>query len=64
MKRFFVLCACLSLFGALTVGCSESSKVQKTETVETPGGTTEKTTTTEIEQSGENPPPADGTATP
>ena len=56
MKRFAALSVLLSLFGAMTVGCSEKAKVEDTTTVETPGGTTTETTTTEVEQSGENPP--------
>ncbi len=58
MKRFAAITVLLSLFGAMTVGCSETAKVEKTTTVETPGGTTTETTTTEIEHSGENPPGA------
>jgi hypothetical protein len=46
----------MSLFGSMTVGCSEKSKTQSTTTVETPQGSTTETTTTEVKKSGENPP--------
>lgn len=58
MKRFAGLAVLMSLFGTLTVGCSEKSKTQSTTTVETPQGSTTETITTEVEKSGENPPPA------
>jgi hypothetical protein len=63
MRSCVAWLVCLSLLGVVTVGCSEKASVEKTETIEGPGGTTERTTTTEIEQSGENPPPA-GAVTP
>jgi hypothetical protein len=56
MKRFAPLAILMGLFGACTVGCSEKAKVEETTTVETPGGTTTETNTTEVEKSGENPP--------
>lgn len=57
MKRFAAIAILLSLFGSMTIGCSEKAKVEQTTTTETPGGTTTETTTTEVEKSGENPPP-------
>jgi hypothetical protein len=46
------------LFGMATtigfVGCAEKTEVSKTTTVETPGGTTEKTDTTTVEKTGDH----------
>jgi hypothetical protein len=65
MKRITV-CLLLGLATALPiVGCAEKTEVQETQTVETPGGTTEKTTTETVEKTGDHktgeadaPPPA------
>ena len=39
------------------MGCGEESKVGRTETVTTPGGTTTSTTETKVKSTGDNPPP-------
>jgi hypothetical protein len=44
------------LFGV--VGCSDTSTTTRETTVKTPGGTTTTTETRQVEQTGENPPPA------
>jgi PBP1b-binding outer membrane lipoprotein LpoB len=54
LKAFALLCV-LTLGMA---GCSEKATVTKESTVTTPGGKTTVTNTTEVEKSGENPPPA------
>jgi len=57
MKRFLSLALIvgfISTFGL--VGCGEEAKVKETETVTTPGGTTETTTEKKVESSGSNPP--------
>jgi hypothetical protein len=59
MKRIAV---CILLGSAMTiglVGCAEKTKVEKKETVSTPGGSDTKTTTTTESKTGdqkENPP--------
>lgn len=58
MKRFFAICAALVMTTGLMVGCEKKAETSKETTVETPGGETTKTETTTVEQSGENPPPA------
>lgn len=58
MKRFFALCAALSMVTALTVGCEKKAQTTTETTVETPQGETTVTESTTVEQSGENPPPA------
>jgi len=58
MKRLLSIALILgsvSTFGL--VGCGEESKVEKTETVTTPGGETQTTVQKKVESSGENPPP-------
>jgi hypothetical protein len=46
------------LFPALgLVGCGDESKVEKKETVSTPGGTTTTTTENKVKSTGDNPPP-------
>jgi len=58
MKRLLSLALILgsvSTFGL--VGCGDEAKVEKTETVSGPGGTTTTTDTQKVESSGENPPP-------
>ncbi len=48
----------LLLFPAVAlVGCGEESKMARTETVTTPGGTTTTSTETKVKSTGENPPP-------
>jgi hypothetical protein len=58
MKRFFALCAALSMITALTTGCEKKAEKTTETTVETPGGETTVTESTTVEQSGENPPSA------
>ena len=58
MKRFLVLCAVLSMATTLMVGCQKKSETTTEKTVETPQGETTVTESTTVEQSGENPPPA------
>lgn len=60
MKRLISSALVFGLLSFTTVGlvgCGEESKVETKETIKTPGGTTEKTETEKIKQSGENPPP-------
>jgi hypothetical protein len=48
----------LLLFPAVgLVGCSQESKMERTETVTTPGGTTTTTSEHKVKSTGENPPP-------
>lgn len=57
MKRYWVLILALGLLSPIgLVGCGEKSET--TVEQETPGGTTEETTTTK--QTGENPPAPTG----
>src|SRR5215208_57528 len=58
MKRVLAsaLIVGVSLFGL--AGCGEESKVESTDKVSTPTGTTEVTKEVKVEQSGSNPPPA------
>jgi len=57
MKRFL---STALILGAITpfglVGCADKAKVEQTEKIEGPGGTTETTKSTEIKSTGENPP--------
>ncbi|WP_074306493.1 hypothetical protein [Singulisphaera sp. GP187] len=39
------------------VGCGHESKVEKTETVTGPGGTTSSSSEVKVKSTGENPPP-------
>ena len=57
MKRFAGLFVALCLLGGI-LGCETETKVEKEETVSTPDGETTVRETTEIEKSGDNPPPA------
>jgi len=58
MKRFFSMLLMLSVVCIGAIGCAEkSASTKKTET-STPDGTTTTTQSTEVEKSGENPPPA------
>lgn len=63
MKRFLALSLILGVTSFGLVGCGEeTTKVEDTATVETPGGESTTTTTTETTKSGENapaPPPVD-----
>jgi hypothetical protein len=56
MKRAFTAAA-LALGAFSFAGCGEETGVEKKTTIETPGGTTTIKQETEIEKSGENPPP-------
>jgi hypothetical protein len=56
MKRFVGFCLALCLVGI--GGCERKSEFKKETTVTTPEGETTTTEKKTIEQSGENPPPA------
>jgi hypothetical protein len=58
MKRFFAFCVALSLATVLFTGCEKKTGTTTETTVETPQGETTVTESTEVEKSGENPPPA------
>jgi len=63
MKR---IVACILVVVATSlglVGCAEKTEVKKTTKVETPQGTTEKTTTEEVRKTGDNPPGTPSTPT-
>jgi len=48
----------LLLFPAVgLVGCGQESKMGKTETITTPGGTTTTTSEIKVKSTGDNPPP-------
>ena len=55
MKRTFALGLLMAVAFAV-VGCGDTAKVKKTETITTPGGSTTTTTEKKVESSGENPP--------
>ena len=55
MKRVAVLLCGLSLALPLAIGCSEETEYKKTETIETPDGTTTRTTTETVETTGDAP---------
>jgi hypothetical protein len=57
MKRLFGLSLALCLFGGF-VGCTKKAETEKSTTVTTPEGETTTTESKAIEQSGDNPPPA------
>ena len=58
MKRFMSMLLMLSFACIVSIGCADkSASTKKTET-STPSGTTTTTQKTEVEKSGENPPPA------
>lgn len=57
MKRLIAACSLLSLSTVLLVGCAEKKKTERTETVSSPGGTTETTISKEVKSTGDNPPP-------
>ncbi|HQU41880.1 MAG TPA: hypothetical protein PK867_03675 [Pirellulales bacterium] len=56
MKRIFVLWMVLGLAMAATMGCENKAKVERKETVTTPGGSTTTTDEHTVESSGKNPP--------
>jgi hypothetical protein len=58
MKRFFSLLVMLSILCVGSIGCSDKSTATKKTEVSTPNGSTTTTQKTEVEKSGENPPPA------
>jgi hypothetical protein len=58
MKRFFSMLVTLSVVCVGAIGCSDTSTATKKTEVSTPSGTTTTTQQTEVEKSGENPPPA------
>jgi hypothetical protein len=53
MKRILASVLVLSVLSIGLVGCGDKTKVQKKETVSTPGGSTEKTTTQETKTTGD-----------
>jgi hypothetical protein len=58
MKRFLTAALIAGLFSTTgLVGCEEKSEVKQSETVTSPGGTTETTKTETIKSTGESPPP-------
>jgi hypothetical protein len=58
MKRFLTAALIAGLISTTgLVGCGEKSEVKQTETVTSPGGSTETTKTETIKSNGENPPP-------
>jgi hypothetical protein len=57
MKRI-LSAVVLAILVSPLVGCGETTEYKKETTVKTPGGTTTTTEKTEVEKSGENPPPA------
>jgi hypothetical protein len=56
MKRFLVICTFLILAVGTSVGCDNKTKVEKKETVTSPGGTTTTTDEHKVDSSGKNPP--------
>ena len=56
MKRILGSVLVLSVLSIGLVGCSEKAKTEKKTTVETPGGTTQETKSTETKTTGDNPP--------
>jgi hypothetical protein len=56
MKCFFVLCVVTVLGVSGFSGCSDETKVKKTETIKTPEGKTTITDEKKVETSGKNPP--------
>lgn len=54
MKRIFACAPLLVVVSALFVGCSNKDKIEKSETVTTPGGETTVTETKEVEKSGDH----------
>ncbi len=64
MRRVMAICAALALCVPCVAGCDRKAQMEKSTTVEGPGGETTTTHTTTVESSGENPPAADGQAVP
>lgn len=58
MKRLLASVLALCLFSTF-VGCADTTEVKKETTVTTPEGETTTTETETVEQTGENPPPAE-----
>jgi hypothetical protein len=58
MKRFITLCLALSLVAPVVIGCEKANETKREITVSTPQGSTTVTTTEKVQQTGENPPPA------
>ena len=56
MKRILASVLVLSVLSIGLVGCGDKTKVQKKETVSTPGGTTTKTDESTTKKTGDNPP--------
>jgi len=57
MKRFLTTALILGVISPFSlVGCADKAKVEQSEKVEGPGGTTTTTETKEIKSTGENPP--------
>ena len=59
MKKTFSYLASAGVLSAslFAVGCGETSTVKETAEVKTPEGTTQVEKSTEVKQTGENPPP-------
>ena len=55
MKRF-ILSATVLGAAFLFIGCGDTAKVEKKETVSGPGGTTTTSTTDKVSSTGSNPP--------
>ena len=53
MKRILASVLVLSVMSVGLVGCGDKTKVQSKESVKTPTGSTEKTTTTETKKTGD-----------
>ena len=53
MKRILASVLVLSVLSIGLVGCGDKTKVQKKESVSTPSGSQEKTTTTETKTTGD-----------
>ena len=54
MKRILLSALFVGAAGLFTAGCDEKEKAQTKTTVETPGGSTTKTTTVEEKKSGDH----------
>ena len=56
MKRLISLAMLVVIASAVTVGCGEKTTSKRTETIKSPGGTTEIEQKETVKKSGENPP--------
>jgi hypothetical protein len=56
MKRLILFALLVSLTFACSGGCSDKATTKRTETVKSPGGTTEIEQQETVKKSGENPP--------